>query len=456
MVYEVRRTFVHCSDGDAETDADACQQQKLSRSKSDSSIDYGVPSCCESCCGREGASIASTGPDETGLDVDLGMLDEEEAHFNRPPNAPTMMTSSTASSSSAAPSQPSTPTLSPATTPTANGYLAAITPWGLLPVLGMPMAATTPASYLPIMQAAPAHHAAAAQQPQHQQQHQQLQPQQPVQLHLNMQLQQQQQQHPGMMQQQHLQQQPASLLPSACSQFDPDALERAAADLMQAAIKAKAAARRARGLPVDEFSLAEMLRQGDDQSSRPNSARSGTMASQASRSMRDVASNESQQVETRTTVMVRNLPLDYTREHLLDLLDSQGFRGCYNFAYFPMDFRRWAGFGYAFVNMVSAEEALRIRRELSGFCEWKVPSVKVVEVCWGDPLQGFEACVERYRNSPIMHESVPDVCKPAIFVDGYQQPFPEPTKKLSEPTWKMSGKGLSGNDEATGSSEKSA
>merc|ERR1719464_1745907 len=39
-----------------------------------------------------------------------------------------------------------------------------------------------------------------------------------------------------------------------------------------------------------------------------------------------------------TTVMLRNLPIGLTRSTLLDLLDSQGFAGKYDFAYLPVNF----------------------------------------------------------------------------------------------------------------------
>mmetsp|Transcript_37866 Transcript_37866/g.81971 ORF Transcript_37866/g.81971 Transcript_37866/m.81971 type:complete len:278 (-) Transcript_37866:145-978(-) len=139
---------------------------------------------------------------------------------------------------------------------------------------------------------------------------------------------------------------------------------------------------------------------------------------------------------TRTTVMLRNLPNDYSREMLLALLDDEGFAGSYDFVYYPVDFHRWAGFGYAFVNMVSPAEAMRVRQVMQGFSRWEVPSQKVIDVCWGNPLQGLAACVERYRNSPVMHEAVPDKFKPVIFCSGVRMPFPPPTKRIRNPRWK--------------------
>jgi len=51
--------------------------------------------------------------------------------------------------------------------------------------------------------------------------------------------------------------------------------------------------------------------------------------------------------------------------------------------------------------------------------------------------KGFEAHIERYRNSGVMQRSVPVEFKPAIFNDGVQVAFPRPTKRLKKPDqWK--------------------
>lgn len=137
-----------------------------------------------------------------------------------------------------------------------------------------------------------------------------------------------------------------------------------------------------------------------------------------------------------TTIMLRNLPNNYSRDMLLELLDREGFGRSYDFVYYPVDFKRWAGLGYAFVNLVSHAEALRLWSSLDGFSRWELPSSKVVQVCWGSPLQGLEDCTQRYRNSPVMHESVPEHFKPLVFGDGKQIPFPPPTKKIRNPRWR--------------------
>uniref|UniRef100_A0A7S4PYY7 RRM domain-containing protein n=1 Tax=Alexandrium monilatum TaxID=311494 RepID=A0A7S4PYY7_9DINO len=135
----------------------------------------------------------------------------------------------------------------------------------------------------------------------------------------------------------------------------------------------------------------------------------------------------------RSTVMLRNLPNDYTRTMVADLLEAFGFAGRYNFLYLPSDMSRRAGLGYAFVNMVSPADAELVRSRLEGFRRWSVPSSKVCSVGWSVPCQGLEANIERYRNSPIMHSSVPDEFKPIVLLDGKRVQFPRPTKKLRKP-----------------------
>merc|ERR1712226_203470 len=92
-----------------------------------------------------------------------------------------------------------------------------------------------------------------------------------------------------------------------------------------------------------------------------------------------------------------------------------------------------AGFGYAFVNFATHDAAVRAKRHFQGYCQWSVPSQKVCEVVWSGPVQGLPAHTERYRNSPVMHDSVPDEYKPVVFVNGNRVPFPPPTKRIRPP-----------------------
>jgi hypothetical protein len=144
-----------------------------------------------------------------------------------------------------------------------------------------------------------------------------------------------------------------------------------------------------------------------------------------------------QQDETKTTVMLRNLPNDYTRAALLELMDQRGFPLKYDFVYLPIDFKFQAGLGYAFVNFVSPQDAQRCWEVFEGFQDWGLKTSKTCSVTWGDPLQGLEAYITRYRDSPVMHNDVPDEWKPVLFKDGRRLPFPPPTKFLKPPKLRM-------------------
>jgi len=138
--------------------------------------------------------------------------------------------------------------------------------------------------------------------------------------------------------------------------------------------------------------------------------------------------------EVRTTLMLRNLPSCFSRDDLLETLDSHGFSGDYDFVYFPIDFYSGAGLGYCFVNVISSERAMILMSSLQGFSAWRGSSShKVLDICWSQPHQGLEMLIERYRNSRVMHSSVPDHYKPALFQDGVRVPFPRNTKRIRPP-----------------------
>jgi len=135
----------------------------------------------------------------------------------------------------------------------------------------------------------------------------------------------------------------------------------------------------------------------------------------------------------RTTVMMKNLPNNYTSKMLMELLEDEGFGGSYDLLYLPIDFHSSSGLGYAFLNLIDPEIAERLCTHFTGFSNWRVGSDKVCLVTWSDTLQGLQAHIERYRNSPVMHESVPEDHKPMLFQGSQQVPFPPPTKKIRAP-----------------------
>jgi hypothetical protein len=133
------------------------------------------------------------------------------------------------------------------------------------------------------------------------------------------------------------------------------------------------------------------------------------------------------------TCMMMNLPQRCTRDMLAQTLDRHGFWGKYDFLYLPKDFRTGRNLGHAIVNLVSHADALRLRDCFDGFKEWEPCHKKVCEIRLDAVLQGLRANVDRYRNSPLMHESVPDDFKPILFEKGRRTSFPAPTRHVRAP-----------------------
>merc|ERR1711871_1451404 len=168
-------------------------------------------------------------------------------------------------------------------------------------------------------------------------------------------------------------------------------------------------------------------------SGHPGAKKKAAGKKKAKRGQEDVPTGLVTGRHTRTTIMLRSLPSDYTRDEVVRLLDKEGFKGLYNFVYMPMCLNTMASFGYAFVNLVSFIVADQCWSRFQGFKKWETASTKACEVSWSDVRQGLAANVENYRNSQIMHESVPELCKPAIFENGCLVPFPAPTRKIKKP-----------------------
>merc|ERR1719247_3710598 len=136
--------------------------------------------------------------------------------------------------------------------------------------------------------------------------------------------------------------------------------------------------------------------------------------------------------------MMRNILMDYTITDVCAHLDAEGFAGLYDFAYLPRNFETGLSFGYGFLNFVTPEAAELFWHRFAGFTDWMVPSDRAAEVSWSDPHQGLEAHVARYRDSPMMHDTVPDDFKPQLFSGGVRVPFPLPTRRIKAPRMRRS------------------
>jgi hypothetical protein len=78
--------------------------------------------------------------------------------------------------------------------------------------------------------------------------------------------------------------------------------------------------------------------------------------------------------DTRTTVMLRNMPKSCSREDFQQLLEKCGLQDRITFLYMPFDKRRNGHCGFAFVNFTSAQDVLTMISSMPGECLRQFPA----------------------------------------------------------------------------------
>ncbi|OEL31045.1 Protein terminal ear1 [Dichanthelium oligosanthes] len=145
------------------------------------------------------------------------------------------------------------------------------------------------------------------------------------------------------------------------------------------------------------------------------------------------------EMDTRTTVMIRNIPNKYSQKLLLNMLDNHcilsneriaasGEEGegqpfsSYDFVYLPIDFNNKCNVGYGFVNLTSPEAAVRLYKAFHKQ-PWEVYNSR--KICQVTYARGLEALKEHFKNSKFPCDS--DEYLPVAFSP------PRDGKQLTEP-----------------------
>ncbi|KAL5177883.1 Protein MEI2-like 2 [Glycine soja] len=128
--------------------------------------------------------------------------------------------------------------------------------------------------------------------------------------------------------------------------------------------------------------------------------------------------------DTRTTLMIKNIPNKYTSKMLLAAID-ENHQGTYDFLYLPIDFKNKCNVGYAFINMVSPSHIIAFYKAFNGKKWEKFNSEKVASLAYAR-IQGKAALVMHFQNSSLMNED--KRCRPILFHSegqdtGDQEPF---------------------------------
>ncbi|WOK94520.1 hypothetical protein Cni_G03224 [Canna indica] len=149
-------------------------------------------------------------------------------------------------------------------------------------------------------------------------------------------------------------------------------------------------------------------------------------------------SSESSCRDSRTTVMIKNIPNKYSQKLLLNMLDNHCIQcneqigegadeqpySAYDFVYLPIDFNNKCNVGYGFVNLTSPEAAFRLYKAFH-LQPWEVfNSRKICQVTYAR-LQGLEALKEHFRNSKFACDN--DEYMPVVFSP------PRDGRELTEP-----------------------
>ncbi|KAJ4911722.1 Protein MEI2-like 4 [Raphanus sativus] len=137
---------------------------------------------------------------------------------------------------------------------------------------------------------------------------------------------------------------------------------------------------------------------------------------------------------SRTTLMIKNIPNKYTSKLLLAAIDEY-CKGTYDFFYLPIDFKNKCNVGYAFINLTKPENIVPLYKAFNGKKWEKFNSEKVASLAYGR-IQGQSALIAHFQNSSLMSED--KRCRPILFHTtgpnaGEQEPFPMGSNIRSRP-----------------------
>lgn len=107
-----------------------------------------------------------------------------------------------------------------------------------------------------------------------------------------------------------------------------------------------------------------------------------------------------QNADSRTTLIIKNIPNKYTQSMMLNELDTVA-KGEYDLFYLPVDFDTKCNMGYAFVNVMNPLSVISIYEAFNGK-KWSMfKSAKVCNVAYAR-IQGLEGLTKKLCNSKAM------------------------------------------------------
>ncbi|KAH3765612.1 meiosis protein [Pelomyxa schiedti] len=125
-------------------------------------------------------------------------------------------------------------------------------------------------------------------------------------------------------------------------------------------------------------------------------------------------------LDTRTTLMIKNIPNKYSQKMLLEEIDTN-HPGVYDFFYLPIDFKNKCNVGYAFINMVSTNKIAPFYKEFNNKHWSRFNSEKICEITYAR-IQGLVPLIDHFKCSSLLAEE--EKVRPVMLLDNKLQPFP--------------------------------
>lgn len=131
-----------------------------------------------------------------------------------------------------------------------------------------------------------------------------------------------------------------------------------------------------------------------------------------------------------TTLMIRNVPREYTHFEFLQDVVTQGFEKYIDFLYLPTDSRGHQNVGYAFLNFVSVDHLYDFKR-LFHDDMLEQHRVQAPLVVIPSTTQGWRENVLKVIKNVVLRKQVPNDQLPLLFCksSGEQFPFPVPSDR---------------------------
>ena len=130
--------------------------------------------------------------------------------------------------------------------------------------------------------------------------------------------------------------------------------------------------------------------------------------------------------DQRTTIMIQNIPNNYTQQMLLNEINSS-FQETYDFFYLPMDYKNKCNIGYSFINFLNSKTTARFFTEFNNRNWSQFKSHKICAIKYGR-IQGKTNLIQHFLKTNVVR-GAPESYRPMLFYSegpniGKSEPFP--------------------------------